>query len=204
MKKLLGLLVVGLMVLFMAGPAAASYNFTMGNGSGFSGDALNWMYLTLNYSMDSNLSGYSFTLNNGESETFNFAYLKVDGYDAYWDTSASKSITAIIDFDNPNLTALLGGDAQAYVNGTWSWDNDTWNLIWDAPLVFDLGSGQTMTVDLSDILGASVFTDGWCDPGDLVQLTVSYTASQVPVPAAVWLLGSGLVGLAGLRRKFRA
>ena len=25
----------------------------------------------------------------------------------------------------------------------------------------------------------------------------------VPVPAAVWLLGSGLVGLIGLRRKFR-
>jgi hypothetical protein len=27
--------------------------------------------------------------------------------------------------------------------------------------------------------------------------------NQIPVPAAVWLLGSGLVGLAGLRRKFR-
>ena len=27
-------------------------------------------------------------------------------------------------------------------------------------------------------------------------------ASNVPLPGAVWLLGSGLVGLAGLRRKF--
>lgn len=30
----------------------------------------------------------------------------------------------------------------------------------------------------------------------------SISTSQVPVPAAVWLLGSGLVGLVGLRRKF--
>jgi hypothetical protein len=27
--------------------------------------------------------------------------------------------------------------------------------------------------------------------------------ASVPVPAAVWLLGSGLIGLAGLRRKVR-
>jgi hypothetical protein len=31
----------------------------------------------------------------------------------------------------------------------------------------------------------------------------SLTVSSVPIPATVWLLGSGLLGLAGLRRKFR-
>jgi hypothetical protein len=30
------------------------------------------------------------------------------------------------------------------------------------------------------------------------------SANQVPIPGAVWLLGSGLVGLAGLRRKFKS
>ena len=35
------------------------------------------------------------------------------------------------------------------------------------------------------------------------KLTVSYTPAPVPIPAAVWLLGSGLIGLVGLRRKFR-
>jgi uncharacterized membrane protein YeaQ/YmgE (transglycosylase-associated protein family) len=33
-------------------------------------------------------------------------------------------------------------------------------------------------------------------------LTVTYTYSDVPVPAAVWLFGSGLVGLIGVRRRF--
>jgi hypothetical protein len=35
--------------------------------------------------------------------------------------------------------------------------------------------------------------------GDFSQ---SYFAEAVPVPAAVWLLGSGLLGLMGLRRRF--
>jgi len=29
------------------------------------------------------------------------------------------------------------------------------------------------------------------------------TIRPVPIPAAVWLLGSGLLGLAGIRRRFR-
>jgi hypothetical protein len=31
----------------------------------------------------------------------------------------------------------------------------------------------------------------------------NYVDSQVPIPAAAWLLGSGLIGLVGLRRKFK-
>jgi hypothetical protein len=31
----------------------------------------------------------------------------------------------------------------------------------------------------------------------------NFTADQVPIPGAVWLFGSGLIGFAGFRRKFR-
>ena len=38
-------------------------------------------------------------------------------------------------------------------------------------------------------------------PGDT---SWGYTVTpQVPIPAAVWLLGSGLIGIVGLRRKFK-
>ena len=40
------------------------------------------------------------------------------------------------------------------------------------------------------------------DPGWLYMDDIS--VNPVPIPGAVWLLGSGLVGLAGLRRKFKS
>jgi hypothetical protein len=41
--------------------------------------------------------------------------------------------------------------------------------------------------------------------GDWVALQeiAAYPAASVPIPAAIWLLGSGLIGLAGFRKKFK-
>lgn len=39
--------------------------------------------------------------------------------------------------------------------------------------------------------------------GGLTEIQLRISSSDVPAPAAVWLLGSGLLGLTGLRRKFR-
>lgn len=36
------------------------------------------------------------------------------------------------------------------------------------------------------------------------QINLSYGNGEVPIPGAVWLLGSGLIGLMGLRRKLKA
>ena len=40
---------------------------------------------------------------------------------------------------------------------------------------------------------------------DAQELTItSYTPSAIPVPAAVWLFGSGLLGLVGVARRKKA
>ena len=51
-------------------------------------------------------------------------------------------------------------------------------------------SGWNWTIAYLDLNGDSYFD------------TARITANSVPVPAAVWLLGSGLIGLLGFRRKF--
>ena len=51
----------------------------------------------------------------------------------------------------------------------------------------------------------------YCDPGNLVvmfdEIRIGTTSADVlpavPVPGAVWLLGSGLLALAGIRRKLK-
>lgn len=94
---------------------------------------------------------------------------------------------------------------------------------WDIPLT-EIGSAQLATVTFEVLEGAIIdgnpdvwFIDlpglttiGYIDPGDtvptyhqVVDITghVGADVSAVPVPAAVWLLGSGLLGLMGIRRR---
>jgi hypothetical protein len=65
-------------------------------------------------------------------------------------------------------------------------------LTFDADAESDLDGITLSYVDLSD------------EYGDAIPFNVSGTdINVVPVPAAAWLLGSGLIGLAGLRRRNR-
>ena len=99
--------------------------------------------------------------------------------------------------------------------------NGTWPAEWlelsglDTVSAFDTSStnsmptGQVGYFDADDVwLGnwvignqdAVVLTEG-------VDYTVSfvgdtYTVAAIPIPGAVWLLGSGLIGLVGIRRRF--
>jgi len=64
----------------------------------------------------------------------------------------------------------------------------------DYTAAFRWGHDITSTEDPS--LGFTAFTAQW-----VVEGTLHTTASQVPVPAAAWLFGSGLLGLVGVARR---
>ncbi len=60
--------------------------------------------------------------------------------------------------------------------------------------------GPMMTGDLC-MTGHSIALVGYAGTMDGVPLSLSITPSAVPVPAAVWLFGSGLMGLIGIARR---
>jgi len=69
---------------------------------------------------------------------------------------------------------------------------------------------------LFDVFSLASFSGGWTGGngqysgnqnfsahGTIAYVTYEFDPHPVPLPAAVWLLGGGLVGLAGLKRKCR-
>jgi hypothetical protein len=102
-----------------------------------------------------------------------------------------------IDLVLSNLHMTVSG---LYISDT---DFDIWNI-----------STSTIFVNSYDPL-TGAFVYGWRDSASILSLNgnfsfpvdysieISGTASPVPLPAAVWLFGSGLAGLISLRKKFR-
>ncbi len=113
-----------------------------------------------------------------------------------------------LDFEEYAYVSLLNGPA-AWSVGTFTGSlpdtTDYVEMYSDAPgfdvLPGAVLAGLSFTADYP--LGEIIYEAWFSDHGTPeVWTTISGTASAVPVPAAVWLLGSGLAGLVGIRRKF--
>ena len=77
-----------------------------------------------------------------------------------------------------------------FVNSTTGWD-----------LINVPAFTATTTTSTITFTGLRSGLDGYF--GYLDNINVDGKANNVPIPGAIWLLGSGLIGLAGLRRKFQ-
>ncbi len=170
------------------------------------------------------ITGGSFSM-AGASGTINpaaFADMTVGGYDgsapASTGTEAEYATTSIATFQFGGFgpvavyTSETDGVNSGFapvtgdLTGTdLSLDLSSWTAYWNGNS-FNQGGMINTTVD-----GSGNFTATWLAPvnggpfdGQNGDWTVTGTVSAVPVPAAVWLFGSGLVGLAGIARRRKA
>lgn len=163
-------------------------------------------------------SGFAYTV--GTLNSFTVPLLTQGRTFSFTDTTAAKSTPGelLLSFDysgggigSSNLSPailLVNGVTGAPYTGVLSQSRFV-----TPPFVFSGHAPSTFAVDYNSqgvysfmLYGYTSVTNPNMPPITLtgIKLTKSDPPTATPLPAAVWLLGSGLMGLVGMRKKFKA
>ena len=121
------------------------------------------------------------------------------------DVLSASGNSATLDFSG--WTVSWNGSVFPFVYPAAAWYPGTSDGIANVTCALDCGDGDAYSL----IYSAYVCdVDGYCEPSDFgptyyfLYLTGTIAVSEVPLPAAVWLLGAGLMGVFGAARRHRA
>lgn len=159
--------------------------------------------LVINTSWAPGLSGTSFTLDNGNSSTFNFFSIWTNETTVNADDLVSKAISVTLQFSDPMTGATVNG---VTFGGSILFGIAQWGQIqWNGPTTITLGD-RVFSVALSDEMfnvGLFGLSEGpGC--GATVRATITQISSAMGVPDqgnTAMLLGVALAGLVFSSRK---
>ena len=153
----------------------------------FTNMTIDWGSTSARASIVEDLDDENFSLSEGQSYTFDFFEVTVDGLGR-----GSADVTATLAFDEPNESASAGGSGDWFTIGArFSGGILTWG---DQPDPILLPGGEMIGIEFS-----AVHELGFGNSA-IVTATVKNIAS-VPEPPTMLLLGSGLIGLSGFVRR---
>lgn len=178
--------------------------------------------VTPNHQLNDVYIGFSYYLNTSGTNTEVFWIADSINADdtqnftgnLYGDIDWARTIEYVVlgIYDNDNDLVTVGFDSTWATNNAigHSWDSIFAYNYTESEIANALETGDTNTLEkfISDYFD---FENRWADNGAASTLvkfsdgeaggSVQATASPVPIPAAVWFLGSGLIGLVAVRRR---
>jgi len=163
--------------------------------------------LAIRTELVSGLSSQLFDLENGQSKTFDFFRIWTDETTVERDDTVAKTITARLDFDNPDVTAQIPGITFSASIGGLVGGGVLWNdaLIWNDAITVSLPD-RVFTITLSDAVFDLGLNGTLGNKPAIITATIKQISSggTTLVPEAgstLVLLGVGLGAMATLRRK---
>ncbi|MBW2614589.1 MAG: PEP-CTERM sorting domain-containing protein [Deltaproteobacteria bacterium] len=152
-----------------------TYDLDVADGSTTSGTIIiTDLTVAGDYGVDIYFTEYTEIVRSGNFDGLNF--LTLDPYPAY---SPDVSLCIELDGDTPVITVLqmIGDDNNGYMRELFFSDELGWPSISD--------------------------DNNFAYYDDVESVAVDWTTQPIPEPATMLLLGSGLLGLAGFRKRFR-